>query len=348
MPTSWRLDPDATAAALAMLRGARHVLLPTHQHVDADSISSAMAMSRALERFGVASTVLVSDGQLPGSLRFLPGVERVARYGVDPLPDYDLLCLIDSSDLRRLGTFYRDDPSRVDGRIPMVNIDHHVTNDRFGVVNIVEPGAASASEIVADILAAWAVELDRETAQLLLSGIYGDTLGLRTDSVTSRTMRTAADLVDAGANPVPIVDALFRIKPQSTVRLWRIALRKIEWTGSLIWTALTEEDFTAAGAESSEAEGIVNFLLGTEESHAAAILYGTSDGWRVSMRSMNQQVDVAKICAVFGGGGHPRAAGCQVEGGEEEKRAFVERVAELLAEIEITGVSSPSTAANQA
>lgn len=344
MPSVWRLDPDATAAALAMLGGASHVLLPTHQHVDADSISSAMAMSRALERFGIASTVLVSDGQLPGSLRFLPGIDRVSRYGVDPLPDYDLLCLIDSSDLRRLGTFYRDDPSRVDGRVPMINIDHHVTNDRFGVVNIVEPGAASASEIVADILAAWAVELDRETAQLLLSGIYGDTLGLRTDSVTSRTMRTAADLVDAGANPMPIVDALFRLKPQSTVALWRIALRNIAWTGSLVWTALSQEDFASAGAESSEAEGIVNFLLGTEGSLAAAILYGAEDGWRVSMRSMYPQVDVAKIASVFGGGGHPLAAGCQIDAGEEAKQAFVERVAALLAEIDmaVAPVSSAS------
>lgn len=341
MPATWRLDPEAAAAALAMLRGSRHVLLPTHQHVDADSLSSAMAMSRALDRFGVASTVLVSDGQLPGSLRFLPGVERVARYGIDPLPDYDLLCLIDSSDLHRLGAFYRDDPARVDGHVPMVNIDHHVTNGRFGAINIVEPGSASASEIVTDLLAAWGVELDRETAQLLLSGIYGDTLGLRTDSVTSRTMRTAADLVDAGANPMPVVDALFRIKPKSTVALWRIALRNIAWTGSLIWTALSEEDFAAAGAESSEGEGIVNFLLGTDGSRAAAILYGTKDAWRVSMRSMYPQVNVAEIAAVFGGGGHPRAAGCQVEGGENGKQAFVERVAELLDAVDMA--AAPST-----
>jgi len=342
MPAMWRLDPDDAAAALAMLRGARHVLLPTHQHVDADSLSSAMAMSRGLQRLGVASTVLVSDGQLPGSLRFLPGIERVARYGADPLPDYDLLCLIDSSDLHRLGAFYRDDPARVDGHVPMVNIDHHVTNGRFGVVNIVEPGAASASEIVTDLLAVWGVELDRETAQLLLSGIYGDTLGLRTDSVTSRTMRTAADLVDAGANPMPVVDALFRIKPKSTVALWRIALRNITWTGSLIWTSLSDDEFAAAGAESSEGEGIVNFLLGTDGSRAAAILYGAKDGWRVSMRSMYPQVNVAQIASVFGGGGHPRAAGCQVEGGEDAKQAFVTRVAELLAEIDMTGVSTPA------
>lgn len=334
MPTSWRLNPEDTTALLARLRQATHVLLPTHQHVDADSISSSMAMNRALEKLGIASTVLISDGELPASLQFLPGIGRAIRYGVDPMPDYDLICAIDSSDLRRLGTFYRDDPTRVEGRVAIVNVDHHVTNDRFGEINIVEPGASSASEIVADILAGWGIELDVDTAQTLLTGIYGDTLGLRTDSVTSRTIRSAADLVDAGAKPSTIVDALFVTKTKSTVQLWRTALRNVGWTGSLIWTALTPEDFASAGAETSEAEGIVNFLLGTEGSRAAAILYGSPDAWRVSMRSMTQEVDVAKIASAFGGGGHPRAAGCTIEGGEVAKQAFLTRVSEMLAAID--------------
>ncbi|HEU0165827.1 MAG TPA: DHH family phosphoesterase, partial [Thermomicrobiales bacterium] len=208
----WRLDPQLATDVLAMLRTARLVLLPTHQNVDADALASALAVSRALGKLGVESRVLVSDGTLPRSLGFLPGIDDVLLYGKDELPDYDLLCLIDSSDLRRLGGFYRDDPSRVDGRVPMINIDHHVTNDEFGAINIVAPGISSASEVVTDILAVWGVELTREMAQLLLAGIYGDTLGLRTDSVTSRTMRTAADLVDAGGNPSLIVDALFTLK----------------------------------------------------------------------------------------------------------------------------------------
>jgi len=330
---AWRLDPHVAMDVLAELRAARCVLLPTHQNVDADALASALAVCKVLRGLGVDAVAMVSDGVMPNSLGFLPGVEDVLLYGVDELPDYDLLCLIDSSDLKRLGTFYRDDPTRVDGRIPMVNIDHHVTNGRFGMVNIVEPDAASASEIVAGILAVWGTELTRDIAQLLLAGIYGDTLGLRTESVTSRTMRTAADLVDAGGNPSLIVDALFRIKPRSTVCLWEGALSKVAWTGSLIWTALTELDFAECGAHPSEGEGLVNFLLGTEGSRAAAILYGTPDGWRVSMRSMSGDVDVARIAAVFGGGGHPRAAGCQISGGDPEKLEFVQRVSELLNEI---------------
>lgn len=329
MTSSWRLDTSAANDALELLRNARLVLMPTHQNVDADGLASAIAMSQALAQIGVTARPMVSDGQLPHQLKFLPGYMDVLAYGTDDLPEYDVLCLIDCSDRRRLGDFYADDPERVNGQVPIVNIDHHVTNDSFGQVNIVVPEAASASEIVADILQEWGTELTHDIAQCLLAGIYGDTLGLRTDSTTSRTMRTSADLVDAGANPVPIVDALFRVKPRSSVCLWEKALRNVQYTGGLIWTELTQDTFDRCGAVASEAEGMVNFLVGTEGSGAAAILYANDKGWRVSMRSLRDGVDVARIAAEFGGGGHPRAAGVQIDGNDEAKWAFVERVGKL-------------------
>ncbi len=326
---SWRLDVPAAEEVLRTLKAARTVLMPTHQNVDADGLASPLAMASALAQLGVRAIPMLSDGVLPPSLRFLPEVERVLAYGVDPLPEYDALCLSDCSDRRRLGRFYADDPTRVDGRIPIVNIDHHVTNDRFGLVNIVEPSAASTAEIVAEILRVWGTELTLPIAQCLLAGIYGDTLGLRTPATTARTMRTAADLVDAGANPAPIVDALFRLKSRSTVCLWQRALTNIQWTGSVIWAELTSDILADCSAQASEAEGLVNFLAGTEGSLVAAILFSNGDGWRVSLRSLNEDVDVAEIAKVFGGGGHPRAAGCQVTGGEEEKQAFLRRVNDL-------------------
>lgn len=326
---SWRLDHGAAMEALDLIRGARLVLIPTHQNVDADGLASAIAMQKALAQMDVTALPMVSDGQLPHSLSFLPGIDDVLVYGEDELPDYDLLCLVDCSDRRRLGDFYADDPNRLSGSVPIVNIDHHVTNDGFGQVNIVMPQAASASEIVADILAEWGTELTTDIAQCLLAGIYGDTLGLRTDSTTSRTMRTSADLVDAGAQPGTIVDALFRIKPRSSVCLWEKSLQGVQYTGGLIWTEITQKTFAECGATASEAEGMVNFLVGTEGTGAAAILYANDKGWRVSMRSLPDGIDVANVAAEFGGGGHPRAAGVQIEGGEDQKLAFVRRVGAL-------------------
>ena len=327
----WQLDRSVAADALRELRAARTVLMPTHKNVDADGLASPLAMMHALAPLGVNIVPIASDGDVPSNLQFLPGVERVLCYGVDPLPDYDLLCMADCSDLRRLGDFYADDPSRVDGRIPIVNIDHHVTNDRFGRVNIVEPGAASTAEIVADLLHVWSCEVTTTIAECLLAGIYGDTLGLRTPDTTSRTMRTAADLVDTGAKLSPIVDALFRLKPVSTVCLWERALRNVQWTGTLIWTEVTKEMLRSCSAVTAEAEGLVNFLSGTEGSRAAGLLYEDEGGWRVSLRSLSEEVDVAAVAAVLNGGGHPRAAGAQIRGGEAEKTAFLTKVSELIA-----------------
>lgn len=330
MSSGWKLDSGAAGEALALLKQSEHVLLPTHQNVDADSMSSVLALRLALEQLGVAVDVLVTDGEVPHSLEFLPRIDDVLLYGVDEVPEYDMLLMADFSDRQRLGGFYRDDPSRVDGSVPIINIDHHITNDRFGVVNIVEPTAASTTEIITDVLAVWGTVLTKDIAQCLLAGIYGDTLGLRTESTTARTMRTAADLVDSGGNPVPIVNALFRLKPKSSVCLWRAALRGVQWTGDLIWTELTPDIFEECGAQKSEAEGMVNFLVGTEGSRAAALLYANDRGWRISMRSMAEDVDVAAIAASFGGGGHPRAAGVQIEGGPEEKQRFLEGVASAI------------------
>jgi len=307
--------------------------MPTHQNVDADGLSSPLAMRHALAQFGVDAYPLITDGDFPSNLKFLPGSDAVLVYGRDELPGYDMLCLIDCADRKRLGAFVKDDPSRLDGSVPIVNIDHHKTNDRFGVVNIVEPDASSAGEIVAEVLRLWGVEHTQDIAKCLLSGIYGDTLGLRTPSTTPQTLRTVADLMETGADLEPVVDWLFRLKPRSTLCLWRHALDNIHWNGPIIWTEMTRRGFNECGAEMAEAEGIVNFLSGTQGSRVAVILYQDEDeqGWRVSFRSLEKTVDVSAIAANFGGGGHPLAAGCHLEGGPAERAAFIDRVAALVA-----------------
>jgi phosphoesterase RecJ-like protein len=336
MPPTWSIEPELADAALARLSRAKTVLMPTHPHVDADGLATPLAIMHALAQRGVRVVPLIGDGIMPLSLQFLPGIEQVVIYGRDPLPEYDLLCLADCSDRRRLGAFYTDDPDRIENGKPIINIDHHVTNERYGEVAIVKPEATSTAEVVAELMRLWGVDFTPSIAQCLLAGIYGDTLALRTEGTTPRTMRTAADLIDAGASPLAIIDALFVFKPPSTVCLWEKALSHVSWTGEVIWTEITEADLSDCGADRSEAEGIVNFLAGTHGTKLAAILYESDDGWRVSMRSL-PPVDVARICAEFGGGGHPRAAGCTVYGGQEEKLQFLERVAELVTQSPYNG-----------
>lgn len=331
MSGGWEIDPTLATDAMERMSRASTILMPTHPNVDADGLATPLAIMHVMAQRGVRVVPVIGDGELPGSLRFLPGVENVVIYPNDPLPEYDLLVLADCSDRRRLGAFYTDDPDRIENGRPIINIDHHVTNDHYGDVAIVEPNATSTSEVVFELLKLWGENITPTVAQCLLAGIYGDTLALRTEGTTPRTMRTAADLIEAGANPSSIIDALFIVKPPSTVCLWERALSHVRWTGHLIWTEVTDADLAECGANRSEAEGIVNFLTGTDGTKAAAILHEMPDGWRVSMRSL-PPVNVAAICAEFGGGGHPRAAGCTIKGGQQEKRRFLERVAELVLE----------------
>ncbi|MDQ3467514.1 MAG: DHH family phosphoesterase, partial [Chloroflexota bacterium] len=143
MTVSWDLNPNEAEAALDLLKKSRVVLMPTHQNVDADGLASPIAMRHALAELGVDAYPVITDGDLPTNLRFLPSIDQVLIYGQDDMPDYDALCLIDCADRKRLGRFSKDDPNRLDGRVPIVIIDHHVTNDRFGSVNIVVPDASS-------------------------------------------------------------------------------------------------------------------------------------------------------------------------------------------------------------
>jgi phosphoesterase RecJ-like protein len=324
------ITPVLAEAALERLTRARTVLMPTHPNVDADGLATPLALMHMLERRGINAVPLVSDPEIPRSLKFLPGIERVILYGHDPLPEYDLLCLLDASDRKRLGAFYTDDPDRIEAGVPIINIDHHVTNERYGDVAIVDPRATSTSEVMFRLMQHWGEPLTPVVAQCLLAGIYGDTLALRTEGTTPETMRIAADLIEAGANPAPVIEGLFILKPSSTVCLWERALGKVHTMGQLIWTEVTESDLAECDAHRSESEGIVNFLLGTEGTQVAAILYEQAEGWRVSLRSL-PPVDVAAISAVFGGGGHPRAAGCSLEGGQEAKWSFIDRVNQLIA-----------------
>ena len=179
MSSRWSIDPALADAALERLSRAKTVLMPTHPNVDADGLATPLALMHMLAHRGVRAVPLVGDGEFSRSLRFLPGIENVVLYGKDPVPEYDLLCLLDCSDKRRLGAFYTDDPDRIENGKPIINIDHHVTNERYGEVAIVEPRATSTSEVLFRLMRMWDAPITPTIAQCLLAGIYGDTLALR-------------------------------------------------------------------------------------------------------------------------------------------------------------------------
>lgn len=317
---------------------AQRIAILTHANPDADAVSSALGVAELCRRVGAEpALVATGDSMLPPNLTFIPGAERVRESNPVAIAEADLLVLVDCSDEQRLGPIVDELAEEFERRRPIINIDHHVTNTRFGSFNIVVPEAAATAEIITTIFDALALEIDAQTATTLLAGVYGDTLGLRTPSTTPATLRTAAMLLERGAELDEMVDQLFRLKPYSTVCLWAEALQRTQWHGSLIWSQVDTEMLERANADRSEAEGLVNFLAGTIGARASALLYHEPWGWRVSMRTLADDVNVAEILTRFDGGGHPRAAGARLASGEAARDEFLATVAALLDQSSSTG-----------
>ncbi len=323
--------PAAAHKLRDLVLGAQSIVILSHANPDADAVASTLGMRTLVRSLGIEPTLVASgDAALPSNLEFLDGALELKRSDDDAVRNADLMILVDCSDPSRLGPLFYRLTGEFERKRAIVNIDHHITNQRAGTLNLVVPESASTAEIIVGLFDELGVEMDSDCATTLLAGIYGDTLGLRTPSTTPASMRTAAELIEAGADLDSIVDALFRLKPYSTICLWGEALQRAQWRGALIWTQIDTEMLERSGADRTEAEGIVNFLAGTIGARASALLYHESWGWRVSMRSIADDVDVARLLGLFGGGGHPRAAGARLEAGDEFRERFLNEIASRL------------------
>ncbi len=337
-------DQKSVAASFAhiwdVVSEANSLLIATHAHPDADAVASALAVADLLAAKGKNVIPVVGDGDLPDTLVFLPGAERLRQPSEIQRAEFDAIFVVDCADLHRMGPLYYKHNAWFDGSVPLVSVDHHVTNAGFGVASVVDPSAAATCEILTMMFTELNVKIGRDVATCLAAGIYGDTLGLKTPSTTSRTLRVAADLVDCDADIVAIVDSLFRVKPYSTVRLWGHALRRASMLGPIVWTEITPDMLVESGALSSEGEGIVNFIAGTREATVGILLYQNPGGWRASLRAIADDVDVAKLAQLYGGGGHSRAAGCSLPPGDQSRDNFLRDISRRVTARDFTSTSS--------
>jgi len=252
------------------------------------------------------------DGQAAGQSEPPPdgqGGEPVAVVAPNGQLPWELIITVDASSLERLGTPYEANRALFE-QLPIVNIDHHITNDRFGTANLVDPGAAAASEVVARLLEHLGLDPDVSVATCLLAGMITDSLSFQTESVTPRTLRTAAALVEAGAPLAALATRLLRQRPRSSALLWSRALSTLQFAagGRIAWIEVTRE-MKAASGTTADSAGLSGFAANIEGVVAGMLVEEGDDGnIYVGLRSAT--LDVAQIAAQFGGGGHQRAAGC--------------------------------------
>ncbi len=249
---------------------------------------------------------------------------------------YDLIFVLDTGNFEHLGPIY-DANVEMFYETPVINMDHHSSNTDFGQVNLVNVTAASTTEVLYEFLVYWEKKLGQkliteDIATLLLAGIITDTGSFQHANTSPRAMETAGKLLDLGARQQEIIKNVYKTKKLSTLKLWGIILSKIQVdpVHRMVWSTISKEDLQEADASPEETEGVIDDLL--TNAPGAEIIFlikHNPDCVSVSMRSTGSQVDVGKLCAEMGGGGHARAAGFKVRDG----RPFDQVVSEVVAKV---------------
>ncbi|OGB73587.1 hypothetical protein A3K24_01940 [candidate division Kazan bacterium RIFCSPHIGHO2_01_FULL_44_14] len=225
---------------------------------------------------------------------------------------YDAIIVLDAADLHQLGQAYDRYPTLFQ-EVPVINIDHHASNAYFGSVNLVDLTATSTAEILIGLIEALGPNLiDPEIATCLLTGIISDTGSFQNANTTPKSLTVAAQLVGFGARQQEIIKHLFKTKPLSQLKLWGQVLSRIQFdmTTKLAWATVTPEDLISTGASSEEASGLIDELM-TSIPGADIVLLLSEKEARVVSGSIRtaKGVDAMEVAGLFGGGGHPGAAG---------------------------------------
>ena len=247
---------------------------------------------------------------------FMPQVER-ARTSVSADLEPDLIVVCDG-DISRTGAILRDN-AELFGRVPIVNIDQHVSNGGARRTSWVDADAAATCEQATLLLPSLGLGFDAaggDIVQLLTAGLVFDTANFAHSNTTPRTLRVASELVAAGAELPMIARRIYRTKPNAQLQLFGRVLSRLETAagGRVTWSVVNLADYEAAGATQEQAEGLIDLLAQSATADVAILFKDLGDVTRISIRTRDGGVDATKLAGAFGGGGHARAAGASYEG----------------------------------
>lgn len=297
------------AVAVARLRQARRLLITSHASPDGDSLGSALALQELAETLGVKAEIVQRDPH-PASLAFLPGLARVQVLG--DLAEakggpFELAVVLECPSLARPALPGLE-------RLPILNIDHHLENERFGQVNYLDEDAPAVGEMVLRMAEAAHVPLTPTAATCLYTALVTDTGDFRYSNATPRAFEAARRLVAAGAAPERIAEALWNQVPARVVRLTAEVLATLELHagGRLALVTCDAGMLARSGGRPEDTENLINIPRAIAGVEVAVLLKAFAPTLtRVSLRSRGT-LDVQRVAAHFGGGGHRNAAGCTV------------------------------------
>lgn len=319
-----KIDETLLHKVFQELSQANRVLLISHIRPDGDAVGSLIGLGLSLQESGKEVQMVLADG-IPEIFRHIPGSEQVKKrsQGV-----FEMTVVVDCSDKGRAG-------DALNGvSLPDLNIDHHPTNTGFGKYNLVDESAVATAEILGQYLPEYGFPITKEIADALLFGMITDTLGFRTNNMTSRAMKTAAALMDAGGDLPGLYQKGLLNRTYSAARFWGAGLSSLQRDGKLIWATLSLDDRTKAGYPGRDDADLINFLS-TIKSVDVVIMFTEQEKGKVKVSwRATPAYDVAQVAMHFGGGGHTAAAGATIEGNLKDVQATIISTTKL-----ITGIN---------
>lgn len=303
----------------AAVMGAKKIFITPHKSPDGDALGASIALAVALTRAG-RDVVLACVDPVPETFQFLPGSERFVRE-INPT-EIDLVITVDAGDLKQLGWEKRH-PELFDGSRTVIKIDHHPFAQDFGDLKLVFTEAPASCFIMTTLFDALGLAIRPDMATCLLNGLYTDTGSFKHSNTSPEVLRMAAYLMKKGANLPVISKTVFRNTPVSTMRLWGRVLETLKLTKNDVALAVAlEKDFAETSAKIEELQGVVDYVNAVPEAKFSLLLSERGNQIKASLRTKRDDVNVAKIASIFGGGGHVKAAGFAVPGKLEKEEVW--------------------------
>lgn len=298
------MDTSSFVKALDLIEKSRYILIITHVNPDPDTVSSALALSNLFHNNKINHKVFNVGSNVPSNLDFIEKFDKITNQ----LPkSFDLAICVDCGDKRRLGF-------ELDSDIPLINIDHHKSNDNFGTINIVDEHKSSTAELVYDFFKYNGLYITKEIATALYVGIYDDSLGFTISRCDEMTFEKVNFLVKCGANPAAIADKLIRRDSLAKYRVIPKVLESLELfdEGEVAVIYVQPQWLKETGATTVDCEVVLDMITNIAVVKIAVFLRVIHGKVRASIRSKGN-IDVTLIAKIFDGGGHLNAAGCTID-----------------------------------
>ena len=297
---------------LKEIKQAETIVILTHESPDGDAVGSSLAMKLVIQALGKKADVIIPE--YSRIFKFLPLAEEIKTES--KIEQYDLAISVDCATMKRLAqNQYFENAKKT------IVIDHHGSNNMYGDLNYVNPVSPACCEILASIAEYFEIKISKELGTCIMTGIITDTGGFSHVGITPDTFEYTAELIRLGVNVPDIYKRVLKTNTKANFELTKRVIDRMELLedGKVSFTYINSKDEEEVNAETGDHEGLVDIGRNIEGVKVSVFLRQkqNENAYKISLRS-EDGINVSDICIIFGGGGHPRAAGALIQGSLEE------------------------------